>query len=105
MSKLRRLISFHLLLLGVIYIVDGAVLQNPAYIRQFAIMPGWGYGITMLTLALLIATSRSAVVYAAVAAGYVLLALSFWNSWTAVITYFWMAGLVTVIGRLDDGYG
>lgn len=103
MTRLRRLISSHLLVLGAIYIADGAVLHNPAYVRQGALIPLATYGLVLLLTGLILLWRRDATVYAMTSAVYVALAVSFWGAWTAVVTYLWLAILVTMIGRLDNG--
>lgn len=103
MKRLRQLISIHMLLLGAIYVADGMLLQNVAYTRQGGLMPLLWYGVVFLVVGFLFLIGRHPILFAAVSAVYVALALSFWPVPTAIGTYLWMAVLVTVIGRMDHG--
>lgn len=102
-KHLRILIAVHLYLLGLIYLADGAILHNPAYMRQGALMPLIGYGIALIIVGTILYLKRSIYSYDLAFTAYVALAVSFWGTWTAVVTYLWMATLVFVVAWIDYG--
>lgn len=77
--------------LGVIYLLDSALLDNPAYRHQGEIMPHWIYGLALaLAAALTFANGdalRHRVAWIIIATIYVALALAFWPAPTALVSY------------------
>lgn len=98
-DHLRKLTSLHLTLLGVIYLIYGALEpHNEVYMRQSTYASLYIYGAILILVGVNFWYNKSKTGYALAVAAYILLAIAFLPALTAFLTYLYLAGITLTTG-------